>query len=299
MKSQQAAEKQCTPPAPDGAGPRRSLMSDRPGPYRWSHSEICTWLDADGYSVPVTIYHSSQHPTATDSRSSLSERSSFCRPLALADPVGVRSARPRSPSSIGGAMAVRTTPSKLRVSLDRSIERMRKQLTEFGPFLGKGKQTRSLEEFDLETERLIEDLLGQASNLLHAYEYAELGEAAEGTGMDSDRQSLLQRGRVLESCVSELEARRSAEPKKAKIGHTLIGPQIAEHMSTEVRSVSQDASLRKAGQLMQQWKLGSLLVTNSQSYVGVMTDSVLAREVVANGLDPTTTVVKTCMRSPV
>jgi signal-transduction protein with cAMP-binding, CBS, and nucleotidyltransferase domain len=86
---------------------------------------------------------------------------------------------------------------------------------------------------------------------------------------------------------------------KAKIAQTLIGPQIAEHMSTEVRSVSHDASLRKAGQLMQQWKLGSLLVTNSQSYVGVITDSVLAREVVANGLDPVTTAVKTCMRTPV
>lgn len=58
-------------------------------------------------------------------------------------------------------MAVRTTPSTPRVSLDRSIERMRKQLAEFAPFLGKGKQTRSLEEFDLETERLIEELLGR------------------------------------------------------------------------------------------------------------------------------------------
>jgi CBS domain-containing protein len=206
-------------------------------------------------------------------------------------------------------MAVRTTPSKPRVSLDRSIERMRKQLAEFAPFLGRGKPTRSLEEFDLETERLIEDLLGQASNLLHAYEYAELGEAAglvnmtdeapEGTGMDSQRQSLLQRGRVLESCVAELEARRSAEPKKSKIGPTLTGPQIAEHMSTEVRNVSQDTSLREAGQQMQQWKLGSLLVTDRQSYVGYITDSILAREVVAKGLDPNTTVVKTCMRTPV
>ncbi|MBK5283289.1 MAG: CBS domain-containing protein [Nitrospiraceae bacterium] len=206
-------------------------------------------------------------------------------------------------------MAVRTTPSKPRVSLDRSIERMRKQLAEFAPFLGRGKQTRSLEEFDLETERLIEDLLGQASDLLHAYEYAELGEAAglvnmtdgapEGTGMDSQRQSLLQRGRVLESCVAELEARRSAEPKKAKIGPTLTGPQVAEHMSLDIRNVSQDASLREAGQQMQQWKLGSLLVTDRQSYVGFITDSILAREVVAKGLDPNTTVVKTCMRTPV
>ena len=206
-------------------------------------------------------------------------------------------------------MDVRTTPSKPRVSLDRSIERMRKQLTEFAPFLGKGKQTRSLEEFDMETERLIEDLLGQASDLLHAYEYAELGEAAglvnmtdeapEGTGMDSQRQSLLQRGRVLESCVAELEARRSADPKRAKVGPTLTGPQVAEHMSLEIRNVSQDTSLREAGQQMQQWKLGSLLVTDRQSYVGYITDSILAREVVAKGLDPNTTVVKTCMRTPV
>ncbi len=206
-------------------------------------------------------------------------------------------------------MAVRTTPSKPRVSLDRSIERMRKQLAEFAPFLGRGKQTRSLEEFDLETERLIEDLLGQASDLLHAYEYAELGEAAglvnmtdeapEGTGMDSQRQSLLQRGRVLESCVAELEARRSAEPKKTKVGPTLTGPQVAEHMSLDIRNVSQDVSLREAGQQMQQWKLGSLLVTDRQSYVGFITDSILAREVVAKGLDPNTTVVKTCMRTPV
>ena len=206
-------------------------------------------------------------------------------------------------------MAVRTTPSKPRVSLDRSIERMRKQLAEFAPFLGRGTPTRSLEEFDMETERLIEDLLGQASDLLHAYEYAEVGEAAglvnmteeapEDTGVDSQRQSLLQRGRVLESCVAELEARRSAEPMKARVRSTLTGPQIAEHMSTEVRSVSEDTSLRKAGQLMQQWKLGSLLVTNSQSYIGVITDSALTRDVVAKGLDPNTTLVKTCMRTPV
>ena len=206
-------------------------------------------------------------------------------------------------------MAARPTRSTSRLSLDRSIERMRKQLAELAPFLGKGKPTSSLEEFDLETERLIGDLLGQTSSLLHAYEYAELGEAAglvnltdeapEGTGMDSQRQSILQRGRVLESCVAELEARRSAEPKKSKIGTTLIGPQIAEHMSPEIRSLSQDATLREAGQLMNQWKLGSLLVTDDRSYVGVITDSVLAREVVANGFDPSTTAVKSCMRKPV
>jgi len=206
-------------------------------------------------------------------------------------------------------MAVLTNSKKPRVSFDRSIERMREQLAELAPFLGKGKPTRSLDEFDFDAEKLIGDLLGQTSELLHAYEYAELGEAAglvnmtdeapEGTGMDSQRQSLLQRSRVLESCISELEARRSAEPKKTKVGRTLIGPQVAEHMSPEIRSLSQDATLQEAGQLMQKWKTGSLLLTDKQSYVGFITDSMLAREVVANGLNPAATAVKVCMRKPV
>jgi len=37
---------------------------------------------------------------------------------------------------------------------------------------------------------------------------------------------------------------------------------------------------------------------HNQSYVGFITDSALAREVVANGLNPNTTPVKACMRKP-
>ena len=212
-------------------------------------------------------------------------------------------------------MAVRTTPitsraPKPRMSLDRSIERMRKQLSELAPYLRNGSAIRSLEEFDMETERLIADLLGETSEMVDAYEYAELGEAAglvnmtdeapEGTGMDSQRQSLLQRSRVLESCVSELEARRSAEPKTLKSGRQILtGPEVAEHMSADIRSVSQTMTLQEAGRLMQQWKTGSLLVTDSRTYVGFITDSMLAREVVANGVNPQTTPVTACMRAPV
>lgn len=206
-------------------------------------------------------------------------------------------------------MAVRTTPPKPRISLDRSIERMRKQLADLTPYLRDGHPLSSLEEFDLDTERLIAELLGEASELLGAYEYAELGEAAglvnmtdeapEGTGMDSQRQSLLQRSRVLESCVSELESRRAAEPKTVRTGRQILtGPQVAEHMSTDIRSVQQDATLQDAGRLMQKWKTGSLLVTDARTYVGVITDSALAREVVAKGVDPKTTSVAACMRAP-
>ncbi len=61
--------------------------------------------------------------------------------------------------------ATGTASRSRRVSLDRSIERMRKQLAGLGPYLGKGVLTRSLEDFDVETERLIADLLGETSEL--------------------------------------------------------------------------------------------------------------------------------------
>src|SRR5690242_4233216 len=207
-------------------------------------------------------------------------------------------------------MAVtRTASKKPRISLDHSIERMRKQLSGLAPYVKKGKASGSLEEFDAESERLIAESLGETSSLLDAYQYAQLREAAglvnmteeapESIGLDSERQSLLQRTRVLESCVAELEARRAAEPKKLNSQkHTLTGPQVAEHMSPDLRSVPHTATLREAGRLMQKWKTGSLLVTDSHAYIGFITDSALARDVVANGLDANTTPVQTCARKP-
>ncbi len=203
----------------------------------------------------------------------------------------------------------RATPKRARISLDRSIERLRKQLADLATYLGKGRPTRSLEEFDQETEELIAELLGDASELLEAYEYAEFGEAAglvnmtdeapESAGVESQRQRLLQRSRVLESCIAELEARRAAEPKQSKASRqVLIGPQVAEHMSSDIRSLPQEASLQEAGQVMEKWKVGSLLLTDNHAYVGFITDSALARAVVANGLNPATA-VNVCMRKPV
>ncbi len=205
-----------------------------------------------------------------------------------------------------------TTAATRRLSLDRNIERLRQQLANLAPFLGKRKEkpSMSLSEFDLETERLISDVLGETSELLEAYEYAQVGEASglvnmtdeapEGGGLDSDRQSLLQRSRVLESCIAELEARRAASAQKPMSGtQAVIGPQIASHMSPEIRSVAVEATLREASKRMQEWRVGSLLVSDDRFYVGVVTDTDLAREVVARGIDPATTTVKTLMRKPV
>ena len=156
----------------------------------------------------------------------------------------------------------------LGLTLDRGIERLRHQLQVLAPLLSGGlRHTENIrEEFDTETERLISELLGETSELVEAYAYAQIGEAGRLVGFpdeapeggagtrDLERESLNQRKRVLESCVAELEARRAAMAKRGVVpSDALIGPQIADFMSTEVRSVHSNASLKEASRLMQDW----------------------------------------------
>src|SRR5881296_4271295 len=107
-----------------------------------------------------------------------------------------------------------------RLFLDRDIESLRQQLLRFQPFLSRRKAPSSLEEFDEATNRLIGRVFGETSELLEAYEYAKLGEAAslvnapeeaqESGAHNIPREALHQRKRVLESCISELETLRAS-----------------------------------------------------------------------------------------
>jgi len=204
-----------------------------------------------------------------------------------------------------------TTRPASQLSPDRNIERLRQQLARLTPFLSKGKGHAAsiLERFDLETERMISEVFGETSEMLEAYEHAQLGEAAslvnwpeeaqDGAAQGSDQESPQLRRRVLESCIAEPEAGRAAVAKKRDwIPNLVIGPQVAEHMTSEIRSVPLDTTLKEAGRRMQEWRIGSLLVADDRYYVGVITDTDLARDVVARGLDASSTPVKACMRKP-
>ena len=70
-------------------------------------------------------------------------------------------------------------------------------------------------------------------------------------------------------------------------------------MSSEVRSIAADATIKDAGRLLQKLKVGSLLVDDDRRYIGIITDTDLSRKAVARGVDPNTTAVKTCMSRPV
>ena len=193
-------------------------------------------------------------------------------------------------------------------ALDRNIDRFRQQVAGLKVFIMGGSSNISIEEFDLATEELIAEVLGNSSSLLEIYEYAQLGaagglvnlteEAPESTGLDDQREILRQRQRVLESCIADLEARR-AQAGSARRREKTSGPTVSDLMARAIRSVSHDATLREAGKLLQEWRIGSLLVESGDEFIGSITETELSREVVANGIDPETTTVKTCMREPI
>jgi CBS domain-containing protein len=76
-------------------------------------------------------------------------------------------------------------------------------------------------------------------------------------------------------------------------------PKVADFMSGEIRSIHLEATIKEAGQLLQKYKVGSLLVDDGKRYVGIITDTDMSRKAVAQGVDPMTTPVKRCMSKPI
>ncbi|MCC6965691.1 MAG: CBS domain-containing protein [Nitrospira sp.] len=193
--------------------------------------------------------------------------------------------------------------------LSRHIEEIRGTLATFQTFLSRRKGNVSLDAFDEQAEELLSEVFGGASEELEAYQYAKLGEAAilpeeaqEAGTHNLERESLHQRKQVLESCLAQLELKRSARVGRdwrRTLGERIDGRTVAEFMSSEVRSVHKSASIKEAGRLLQKWRIGSLLVDDGSRYLGIITDTDLSRKAVAKGLDPNSTTVMSCMSKAV
>ena len=192
-------------------------------------------------------------------------------------------------------------------SLDQDIHRLREQLDALKKHLMNEPSAETLNDFDAMTEDLLAEFFGSSSPLLDTYEYAEVGEAAgllnltdeapEGANSQSQRETIRQRHRVLESAIADLESRRASLAKEVKKRES-TGPRVSDFMATTVRFISLDATLREAGQQLQKWKIGSLLVQNGDEFIGSISETELTSEVVASGTDANTMTVKTCMREP-
>lgn len=188
--------------------------------------------------------------------------------------------------------------------LDRYIQRFNRQLVKFQPFLSRKKNSLSLEDFDAEAEDLIGQVFGAASDEAEAYFYAKTGESAslpeeaqENGTHDVERESLQQRRQVMESCLADLELRRRLQATRQgkRDGKAGLRGKVEDFMSHDVRSIDRAATIKDAGRLLQKYKVGSLIVDNGSSYIGIVTDSDLSRKAVARGLDPNTTTVAACM----
>lgn len=191
-----------------------------------------------------------------------------------------------------------------RASLDEQIDRLRSQLGRLEPLLSPRTAASVLVDFDAATEQVISEAFGSTSDNLETYYYAELGEAAsmlnlqedapEGSHDDIGRESLRQRRRVLETCIWELEARRAANAeKRTPVPQTAT--RVYEYMTREIRSISANLTLRDAGVRMDENKIACLFVGDQQRFVGTLTEAMLSRAVVVQGLDPATTPVTRCM----
>lgn len=207
------------------------------------------------------------------------------------------------------AKQTKTTLSR-GLFVERDIERLRQQLARFKPLLSRRQGGEPLAEFDSVTETLLSAVFGTSSQIVEAYEYAKVGEAAslvnlpeeaqESGAHDVQQESLHQRKRVLESAISDLEARRISSLKRTgPASARKVVPRVAEYMSSDVRSIDVNATLKEAGRMLQKLKVGSLLVDDNRRYIGIITDTDLSRKAVARGLDPSTTTIKGCMSNPI
>lgn len=184
--------------------------------------------------------------------------------------------------------------------LDRYVDRFKQQLIKFQPFLSRKRTSLPIDEFDESAEELIGQVFGAASDESEAYFFAKTGESAllpeeaqESGTHDVEREGLHQRRQVLESCLADLELRRRLQATRK--GKGLDQALVEDYMSHDVRSIHKGATIKQAGQLLQKYRVGSLIVDDGSRYIGIVTDSDLTRKAVAKGLDPNTTMVSVCM----
>ncbi|WP_447974900.1 CBS domain-containing protein [Nitrospira sp. Kam-Ns4a] len=73
---------------------------------------------------------------------------------------------------------------------------------------------------------------------------------------------------------------------------------LAVMMSRDIKSVGPDATLREAARLMQEVRVGALLVNDQGAYVGIVSETDLVRKGMAAGLDPAVERVRAVMSAP-
>jgi signal-transduction protein with cAMP-binding, CBS, and nucleotidyltransferase domain len=85
--------------------------------------------------------------------------------------------------------------------------------------------------------------------------------------------------------------------KKRKVASN-PNEEIGDYMVSPVLSVSSDTSTQEAAQVMESKHIGSLLVKDGETFVGIITETDLTRKIVAQGLQDKNPSVKEIMTAP-
>ena len=75
--------------------------------------------------------------------------------------------------------------------------------------------------------------------------------------------------------------------------------EVADYMASDIKTIAGEASLQEAGRLMARHNVGSLLVVKDDQYVGILTETDLARKGTLKGINPEITSVQSLMTSPI
>jgi len=75
--------------------------------------------------------------------------------------------------------------------------------------------------------------------------------------------------------------------------------EIGDYMSSPVKSIDSELTVQEAAQQMHAKNVGSVLVRVYDKYVGILTETDLSQKIVANGLNPETTMVSSVMTKPI
>jgi len=74
---------------------------------------------------------------------------------------------------------------------------------------------------------------------------------------------------------------------------------LAVMMNRDIKKISPDAKIREVAQLMRDKRIGSALIEQDGSYIGIVSETDLVRRGLAEGLDPDQTSVRQIMSSPI
>ncbi len=77
-----------------------------------------------------------------------------------------------------------------------------------------------------------------------------------------------------------------------------LNEEIGDYMASPVLSIAPDASTQEAAQLMESKHIGSLLVKDGDTYVGIITETDLTRKILARGLEDKNSKVSDIMTAP-